>query len=146
MGSTQSYETEVIINVSELTHVDEKCIVKIMYKNTWLSKEPMTITIVAWDCEFTFNIEYVSGKYKITKNETVEVTLADLFENLRGKPNYEKERKNIIEYLPKTILKLKDFANKTTGGILRKYALSITAGSLLQREITKYVFENLVRL
>ena len=127
MGLTQSYDTEEIINVSELTHADTKCVVKIVNKNKCLSKKAEIITIVIWDCEFIFNIERVSGNYRIAKHISVDVTMADLF------GIYKKDRKNMIDILSKILLKLRSIAREaeTTGVSSRNIDLISAAGSML---------------
>ena len=140
MGLTQSYDTEEIINVSELTHADTKCVVKIVNKNKCLSKKAEIITIVIWDCEFIFNIERVSGNYRIAKHISVDVTMADLF------GIYKKDRKNMIDILSKILLKLRSIAREaeTTGVSSRNIDLISAAGSMLIGEITTYVVDDMV--
>ena len=140
MGLTQSYDTEEIINVSELTHADTKCVVKIVNKNKCLSKKAEIITIVIWDCEFIFNIERVSGNYRIAKHISVDVTMADLF------GIYKKDRKNMIDILSKILLKLRSIAREaeTTGVSSRNIDLISAAGSMLIGEITIRAIDDMI--
>ena len=146
MGLTQSYDTEEIVNVSELTNADTKCVVKIVNKNKCLSKKAEIITIVIWDCEFIFNIERVSGNYRIAKHISVDVTMADLFMDMRKNYTYEKARKKMVNILSKILLKLRSIAREaeTAGVSSRNIDLISAAGSILLCEITIHSIDDIV--